>query len=150
MSGVVFYFQTFDKDVFSSRPIDLDAWRYALQAGGITKARCLNEADANISLGIDDFEIIGTHVDDLLAWQQAHSEDYFAVFDTQWTCPPDAIPLQNLDHSQVDWYVFGGGNGIPVNLPGQRVYLPQSGTGSLHSVHVASAVMFRRWEELNK
>ena len=41
MAGIVFWFENNDRDVFSGRQVDLDAWRYAIKAGGLDKARCL-------------------------------------------------------------------------------------------------------------
>jgi hypothetical protein len=154
MAGVVFWFETNDKDVWSGRPIDLDAWRYAIKAGGIDKARCINELGWPLTFDIDfDFEILGNYSSDFLTWlaQPERINENIVLFDTEWTCPEGSIPLSELNHQEVDWYVFGASSGIPTDLPieCQHVYLPQNGTASLHSVHIASAVMLRRWESVN-
>ena len=149
MAGVVFWFQSQDRDVFSGRPIDLDAWRYAIKAGGCNQARCINETAWPLTFEeAFDFEIIGSHVDDLHDW--AKDKKNVVVFEAEWSCPEGAIPLSEVDHSKVDWYVFGNGSSAPQGLAGQYVYLPQDGIGGLHPVHTASAVMLRRWEELTK
>jgi hypothetical protein len=148
--GIVFWFETFDKDVFSSRPIiDLDAWRYAAKAGGITKLRCINTSGMKIDAGGDmDFEIIGESEEDFIKWVKKHKNQNLILFETPWTAPKGSIPFSKLNHKTADWYVFGSASGISPDLPGKYVYLPQDGTGALHSVHIASAVMLRRWEEL--
>ncbi len=149
MAGVVFWFQSQDKDVFSCRPIDLDAWRYAIKSGGINQARCFNETPLPLFFDQDfDFEIAGSNLDDFRDW--AKDKSNLIILQCEWSCPESAIPLSEVDHSKVDWYVFGRGSGLPNNLPGQYVYLPQDGLGGLHPVHTASAVLLRRWEELTK
>jgi hypothetical protein len=149
MAGIVFWFQSQDRDVFSSRPIDLDAWRYAAKAGGIDQARCINETPWPIFFDGDfDFEIIGSRRDDFMEWSKDKTN--MVILETERQCPEGAIPLRELDHSKVEWYIFGNGNASPQGVDGQYVYLPQDGIGGLHPVHTASAVLLRRWEELTK
>jgi len=145
MAGIVFYFQEWDKDVWSGRAVDLDAWRYAARAGGVEELRCINETDVVFPDWLN-FECINNLTD----WAEEHRNEKLVVVDTEWTCPEGAIPLSELNHSEVDWYIFGSTNPLPKLDWCQYVYLPQYGTGALHSVHIASAVMLRRWEELNK
>lgn len=146
-AGVVFWFQQEDTDVFSSRPIDLDAWRYAIKAGGCDKARCINETEEDLKFdGAFDFETIGSSQADLKNWLA--DKENVVVFQCEWSCPEDAIPLRELDHTKVDWYVFGHGANAPFNLDAQYVYMPIADQAGLHPVHAASAVMLRRWEEL--
>lgn len=152
MAGLVFWFQDFDKDVFSSRPtIDLDAWRYGGKVGNITKYRCLNETDTSLNGGTLDFQIIGSTPQDFQTWMSENATENTLIFDTQWTCPEGAVSLDSISHANVDWYVYGSANGFTdtgTNFPGQFVYLPQSGQGACHAVHVNTAVMFDRWKEL--
>ena len=143
MAGILFYFQDYDTDVFSGTRDDLDAWRYAVKAGGIDKIRCINQTDFDVSLAFTDMDFKVVDED----WIQDQSN--IAVFDTEWTCPSGAIPLSRLDHSTVDWYVFGSANiGAPKVANGQYVYIPQNGRGALHSLHAASVVLLRRWENI--
>lgn len=150
MAGILFYFENFDKDVFSSRnPIDLDAWRYAMKAAGLNTIHCINTSsmfsNEQLSAGGDmNLQFWDTFED----WYSAHENDNMAIIETQWSCPETAIPLSHLDHSSIDWYVFGASNGNPTGLPKQYVYIPQAGMGALHSVHIASIVLTRRYEEL--
>jgi hypothetical protein len=147
MAGIVFWFQEKDRDVFSSRRIDLDAWRYAAKAGGIDKARCINQTDQHLHFDGDfDFEIIGQNSSDLRKWLE--DQENAVIFQCEWSCSSDAIPMRMVDHTNVDWYVFGEGNSTPPDLKGQYVYMPQCDQGGLHPVHAASAAMLRRWEEL--
>lgn len=148
-AGIAFWFQSDDRDVFSSRPIDLDAWRYAAKAGGCTKARCINETDESLCFGGDfDFEIIGDKEQDLRSWLE--DKENVVIFQCEWSCPENAKPLSIIHHPEVEWYVFGHGANTPKNLNGQYVYMPQADKGGLHPVHAASAVMLRRWEELKR
>ena len=151
MAGIVFWFESFDKDVFSSRPtIDLDAWRYAAKAGGVDSMRCLNTSFVTLEGGIPDFAIIGASVEDFTNWMNENATANTVIFDTEWSLPDAGTSLKDIDHSTVDWYVFGSADGISHDFSQcQYAYLPQCGMGALHSVHIASAVMLRRWESLN-
>jgi hypothetical protein len=141
MAGILFYFQDCYTDVFSGTRDHLDAWRYAVKAGGIDKIRCINTSgmDASIGFGDMDFEFVDED------WIKDQTN--IAILDTEWTCPSGAIPLSELDHSEVDWYVFGAAHGHSIKS-GQFVYLPMNGRAALHSLHIASAVLLRRWEEV--
>jgi hypothetical protein len=151
MAGIVFWFENFDKDVFSSRhPVDLDAWRYAAKAGDIHNMHCINTSstfsDSQLQLGGTGTNTFSETFED---WYATHSTENIVILETQWTAPPGSIALKDLDHSNVDWYVFGSSSGAPIGLPHQYVYLPQNGVAALHSAHIASAVMLRRFEALN-
>ncbi len=143
MAGILFYFQDYDVDVFSGKRDDLDAWRYAANAGGIDKIRCVNESEFDVSLGFTDMDF------DVVDEGWISNQSNVAVLDTEWTCPDGAIPLSELDHSSVDWYVFGAADrGVPQGLDAQYVYVPQFGNGALHSLHIAPVVLLRRWESI--
>ena len=117
MAGILFWYQEYDTDVFSGRPIDLDAWRYAIKAGGIDTVKCINETEDEICIGDADmdFEIVGNNFNDFENWLNNHSN--VALFDTEWTCPEGAIPLSDLNHSEIEWYVFGSADhGVPKNI----------------------------------
>lgn len=147
MAGIAFWFEDNDTDVFSGRTVDLDAWRYAIKAGGITKARCFNSSSLDLFFDAGfDFEVIGSSGEDFNTWINNHSSERLIGFETQWSCPINGQCFSTLDHSTVDWYIFGPSFGIDNNLPIEYIYLPQNGIAALHSVHIASAVMLRRWE----
>lgn len=151
MAGIVFWFENNDRDVFSGRKVDLDAWRYAVKAGGIEKARCFNATELEVKFDKDfDFEVAGKDNIDFLDWVDSHKEENLVFFDTEWSCPESAIPISDLDHSTVDWYIFGAANGFHSDILRDHnfVYLPINGMGALHSVHIASAVLLRRWETI--
>jgi hypothetical protein len=151
MAGVLFYFQNNDIDVFSGRnPIDLDAWRYACKASNIESVRCINETNMSILFDTDvDFKIVNS----LESWLDTIIGQTIVLFEPQWSCPADAVSFKQLDHSIIDWYVFGAANGF--NIPQLEsyeltyCYLPQNGSGALHSIHIASAVLLNRWSALN-
>ena len=152
MAGIVFWFELNDTDVFSGRPVDLDAWRYAIKAGGIDKAVCFNESELELFFDAGfDFTIGGGSVEEYELWIGNHKDLNLVFIETERSCPPGAISISSLDHNNVDYYIFGRSNGVPRNNLGkQYVFLPQNGVAYLHSVHIASAVLLRRWEELNK
>lgn len=149
MAGIVFWFEDNDRDVFSGRRVDLDAWRYAVKAGGIEKVRCFNSTELEVSFDLGfDFEIAGRDDTDYLEWVDQHRDENLVFFDTEWSCPDFAIPFAEVNHKDVDWYIFGRAAGLP-GVPDDRfiyTYLPINGSAALHSLHIASAVLLRRWE----
>lgn len=150
MSGVVFFFENNDRDVFSGRTVDLDAWRYAIKAGGIDKAVCVNLSGADLFFDAAfDFTEINSVVD-YKSWLNDRINENIVFLETEWSIPDNKtkLSLRELDHSSIDWYVFGSAAGHSFTLDKSFVYLPQDGIGALHSVHIASAVLLRRWEEL--
>lgn len=153
MSGIVFWFQNYDKDVFSGRPIDLDAWRYAMHIGGITSAKIINATEPKVDITLGggiDFEVIGSNSQDLVDWVEKNSDKNIVVLDTPWSSQEGLMPISELNCKEVDWYVFGSADGNPkFTVPVQYVCLPQNSKVTIHSLHIASAVLFRHWEKVN-
>lgn len=153
MSGIVFYFQENDKDVFSGRKVDLDAWRYAMKAGGINEAKIINETELSLSLGGDmNYEIIGRSDQDLVKWvnNNKHNNNIVAL-SPEWECPYDSKSIYELNNNILDinWFLIGGANGLP-KLDIEYVYFPQNGQGAMHSVHVASVLNIYLWKIKSK
>ena len=48
MSGLVFYFENNDIDVWSGRKMDLDAWNYNCKIGNINDVIIVNKSSINI------------------------------------------------------------------------------------------------------
>jgi len=137
MTGICFYFESPDVDVWSGH--NLDAWNYAAKAAGdINKVHIVNRTSdilANPDIGTFDFTVS----EELPAFENA------AVMITPRESGDIGEPLWAFDHN-VDWYVFGPASGWRGVYPsGKRVFVPQSGFGDLHSVHIASVVMMHRY-----
>ena len=150
MAGVVFWFEDNDRDTFSGRQLDLDAWRHALKAGGIDKARCFNISKFDpVIIGDDDYTIAGTSKKDYIDWVDQHKYENLLFVGSQNECPESAVTLKNVDHNQVDWYIFGRSNGIlKTGHEKNFMYLPTKNNLALHSLHIASAVMLDRWSAI--
>lgn len=138
MAGVAFFFESNDVDVWSGRRVDFDAWNYAIKAAGdIDRAVIVNRTDVDISTFDADLDIrVEVDLPDL--------ED--AVF---VCCPWEAnrctraVSLWEFNH-EISWYVFGPANGWQRDLD-FGVYVPQSGSAALHSVHIGSIVLLHRF-----
>jgi hypothetical protein len=141
MAGIVFFFEENDIDIFSGRDLDLSAWNYAIKAAGdVNKVIVINRTSQQLTSFDSDlllFEVVseipvltGTVVHVVTPWDPAVTK----------------TSLWSFDHN-VDWYIFGPGNGwhISDNIE-NGVYVPMSGRGALHSVHIASVVMLHRYE----
>lgn len=138
MPGVIFFFEENDRDVWSGRRIDLDAWNYACKIpGDINAAYVVNLTSQTLStLDADmDFQVFNDLEAALIAAQGEK---------TYLTCPWDVGTQTNLglfDHN-TDWYIFGPAAGWSDPVDGY--YLPQQGLGAVHAVHAATATMFHR------
>lgn len=136
MVGICFFFEENDIDVYSGRPIDLDAWNYAAKAAGdVDSVHIINRTDA-------DFSPFNSECKTTVA-EEFSPKDLSGHL--TYLVPPwqDATqPLWVFDHF-TDWYVFGPAGGWPGGQQG--VCVPQAGCGALHSVHIASVVLMHRY-----
>ena len=152
MAGIVFWFENSDRDKFSGRQVDLDAWRYAIGAGCISETVCFNKSDYNpvLNAGYSTFKIIDGDRTKFTEWVVEHKDQNLLFIETEWSCPSNAINLGSVNHATIDWYIFGPSNGIPTECQefGQWCYLPVKDRFALHPVHIASCVLTRRYEEL--
>jgi hypothetical protein len=144
MAGIVFYFENYDKDVWSGRKIDLDEWNYSCKVANINKAIIVNKSMYDV-LSFDkdmDIEIVGElpslsgHVTQLVTPHELKEGE-------------TAVSLWDFDH-QTDWYFIGPSDGWVGNHFGDTlVTIPQHGIGYHHSVFIGSTVLFHRYGVLN-
>jgi hypothetical protein len=138
MAGVVFYFESFDKDMWSGRPVDLDAWNYNCKIAGIDRAIIVNKTFTNIQSFDRGMDI-----------QVVSEIPELSGHKTQLVCPwentpSDKVELWDFDH-ETDWYIFGPANGWTGNyFADSLVTVPQDGVGAHHAVFVATTVMYHR------
>ena len=142
-SGIVFYFESNDVDVWSGRDYDLSAWNYACKVADIKKAIIINKCEREIfsfDAGMD-IQIVSSSPENL--------EGHITQIVCPWEeTPSDKIELWDFDH-QTDWYLFGSANGWVGNYSADSyVTIPQEGIGAVHSVHAATTVMFHRYKTL--
>jgi len=142
MAGIVFYFEDNDKDVWSGRRIDLDAWNYNCKIGGIDKAIVVNLTQQDLITFDGNMDI--TFVDEMPS---------LSGNVTQLVTPTEVsgtTSLWDFNH-ETDWYVFGPGYGWKGNYFGDTfLTLPQCSPVYHHSVFVGSTVMYHRDNILNQ
>lgn len=147
MAGLCFYYEDNDIDVYSGRPCDLDAWNYALQAGGPDMRQMMVLNRTNQMLHTPNakvsFEVRSETEGELV--ELSGKVAYFVP-------PSDGRATEDLwdFHHEVDWYFFG---------PAQRFYFEPKSQDSvvaipipvqLHALHVASIVMAHRYAVKHK
>jgi len=141
MAGICFFFETYDKDVWSGRNIDLDAWIYAAKiAGDIDKMHVINRTPSKIQSPDrrTQFSISET---------MPELEGKVTYVTTPWQ-NPDAVPIWDFDH-QTDWYAFGPGSGWH-DKHEHAITIPQANEGiACHSVHIVTTVIMHRYKVLN-
>lgn len=145
MTGVVFFFEENDVDVWSGRRIDFDAWCYAIKAAGdIDKAIIINKTNLNLlTFDVDmDIKIVDT---------LPELSGKLAYIVCPWDKSNTKQDLWSFNH-EVDWYLFGPAKGwISCNKSIDfGVCVPMNGRGALHAVHIASTVLLHRYYVRNK
>ena len=141
MSGICFFFENSDIDVWSGRDIDLDAWNYACKVADIKKAIIINKTNKKLKpFDADmDIKIVNEFSPKLL------KGDVTQVV-TPWE-KKGATSLWNFNH-KTDWYVFGPADGWRQYFGKRQLTIPQNGEGACHAVHIATVVMFHRYKTL--
>ena len=139
MTGIVFYFEENDTDIYSGRLEDLHAWNYACKIGGIDKAIIINKT--NLELTTFD-----SSMDIKIVKQMPQVSGRTCQVVCPWeNTPTGKIELWNFPH-KVDWYFFGPASGWVNNFFAKSyLTLPQNGKGSTHATHIATTVMFHRF-----
>ncbi len=141
-SGIVFFFEENDIDVWSGRRIDLDAWNYAIKVGGnIDKVIVINKTQETLqTFDADvDFQVV-TEIP-VLNGSVA-----------QIVCPWEDTPvikqsLWDFNHD-VDWYFYGPAHGWQNNyFANIFLTIPQNGMGACHSIHINTVIMFDRYKK---
>jgi hypothetical protein len=137
MVGVAFYFEPNDIDVYSGRAIDLDAWYLASQiSAGVTELLVVNRTD--VKLVTPNSNMTFVVVDELPELNNAVYLD-----------PTKGTSLWGLDHSTVEWYVFGPAGGWEKEDSKKTyIHIPTREGIHCHSQHVMTTVMFHRHKVL--
>lgn len=141
-SGIVFFFEENDIDVWSGRNIDLDAWNYNCKIGGIKKVIIINKTSLNIPKFDIDMDI---QIVDKIPALSGHV--------TQLVLPHENIKnnisLWEYNHD-TDWYVFGPASGWNSDyFADSFVFIPQNGEATHHSIFIGATLMFHRFNVLN-
>lgn len=141
MAGVVFFFEPSDVDVWSGRPVDLDAWALAcLAAGDIDRVVVVNRTEEVLRPFMDRFEVVSE-------LPELEGRVVRVVAPTDRHLVPR--PLWWFDH-EVDWYVFGPASGwrsfSELKRDATAITIPVAHEGcAFHAVHAATVVMSHRF-----
>lgn len=152
--GLVFHFEDNSHDVFSGRQDDLDAYRYACKAFGITSMVMVDYCSGGTNVSMQDQEISFEKYCNLAAFEAAHPNDTFVYLECAWTCLENGVTPGKLhvdfvhpdDANTTVWYILGPSQGfIPAPNDGKTwLSVPQEGMGAMHASHVAGIVLYDR------
>jgi len=145
--GIVVPFQSYDADVWSGRPIDFDAYRYAIKAFGLNKLRVINTSVLSLpgketfDQGLD-FGVYNTYAE----FFSDNTAGPFTCFEMLGSIPAGqvGIPLHELRHQTTGWYVFGPTGGMRAgDVPDATwAYIPAAPNLSFHTTHAAAMVLW--------
>lgn len=136
MVGAAFFFEANDVDVYSGRQIDLDAWYLATRlTDDVRSILVVNRTDVALSTpNVDyDFQVV---------------QELPVLPGALYLDPVRGPPLSTIDHSAVEWYVFGPASGWDAE-DRNYAHVPQAGTGHCHSQHVMTHIMYERYAWLS-
>lgn len=140
MAGIVFYFENNDRDVWSGRRIDLDAWNYNCKIGNIDKAIIVNLTSQELITFDGNMDV--TFVNELPSLI-GHVTQLVTPIETTGT-----TPLWDFNH-ETDWYILGPSSGWGGNYFADTLLtIPQQSPVYHHSVFVATTLMFHRHKTL--
>jgi len=137
VSGVAFFLEEYDVDVYSGRLECLDAWNYAIgSAGDIVNVAIINRtglkpvfnARYNVQVFPTEEEFLSLASGDQITYVGAYNE--FEETQSLW----------DFDH-KTDWYFFGAASG---HSGPKGITIPTADNMVLHSVHAATVVMAHR------
>ena len=140
MAGICFFYEDYEVDVWSGH--NFDAWNYACKlAGDIDKAIVINKTSQTLTSFDKAMDVqFVADIDEANATMTGEVI-YLAC---PWEVEVHPVSLASYPHT-ADWYVFGPAAGWGNHEYGNCFYLPQAGTGAVHSVHAATTVMFHRY-----
>ena len=139
MAGICFFFENKNVDIFSGCRHSLDAWNYALLAGGgITDVAIINHTDLHLTFNRQFNFTIYPHVSAFNSAVYDQTVTYIGA-ENEFT---NVTSIWDFDHN-TDWYMFGPAHGHTKHESG--VSIPG---GVFHSVHAASVVMAHRYKVL--
>lgn len=133
--GVCLHFEDYDRDVWSGRSIDLDAWRYALKAFGGDRMAVINLTGDKIAM--NDESVAYEEHSSLASFLAAHQGETMVFVEL------GGSDLAAFEHPADCWYVFGG---TTVSLPRADVEIPTGGL-ALHPVHCWQMVAWDRFSK---
>lgn len=141
MAGLCFFFEENDIDVYSGRDIDLDAWYLAsCIPGDIDSLIVVNRTDQKLKSPNDDLK-------EFRVVSEVPELESAAVLVCPWNTDTSES-VYSFCHD-VEWYIFGPSEGWRNEFPaGELINVPQRSRGACHAVHVATTVMFLRYDYL--
>lgn len=152
MTGICFFFEPNDIDVWSGRAVDLDAWHYASKAFGIDQMAMIDLVGDGLNLQINSSTLFERYKQ-LSDFEEVHSNEDLLYFETPWSFKNiTPTKLTQLIHPENCWYIFGPAAGFqPEKMSPRRwITVPQEGSLqgahiAMHSVHLASIVLAHRY-----
>jgi len=157
MVGLVFHFEDTDMDVWSGRPIDMDAWHYTSKMFGLGNMVMIDQMKGGMPYDQKAYGDFGTttieKVKSLDEFLDKYPKQEKVWLETPWSYPSSVTPttLANFVHPKDNvFYVLGPGGGftIPENDKRTWVTIPQLTTGAHHSVFIAPILLYDRATKL--
>ena len=138
MVGVCFHYEEYDSDVFSGRPVILDAWNYAiLAAGDVSEVCIINTTPQTLHFNEKfDLKVFGSCQEFLEYSKGRKVTNVVAPGEVE-----NATSLWEFDHV-TDFYLFGS---TADRLSGGGITIPTAGSAAFHPVHSATVVLTHRY-----
>lgn len=139
--GLAFHFDNQDVDIYSGRQIDLDAYRYACKAFGVSKMACINTS--GLPLAMNDESISFSEHSCFEDFIKKNKNKNIYILEVPWRLHDKKHSSIQDDLGDFDWIVVGPAAGWAKDQyrHGQLLTIKQNGRGALHGQHVATLVL---------
>ena len=129
-----------DRDVYSGRQIDLDAYRYACKAFGVSEIAVINSGKIEYEMNDESMKL--EEFDSFEDFRLAHQDESITIVEVPWAAPADAVGLHKENVPRTDWYVIGPARGWKCQPQGCKwISIKQNGKGALHGQHIATLLL---------
>lgn len=145
---LAFFLEDWDRDVYSGRQIDLDAYRYACKAFRVKEMAVINPEGIEYEFNDQDMKLTEfISFEDFVA---AHKDEKIVLLETPWSAPASSRSL-GKGGAEADWFVIGPSSGWIPQPPGfDWLIVPQDGRGGLHGQHIATLLLGYLFIERNR
>lgn len=138
---LAFFLEENDRDVYSGRPIDFDAYRYSCKAFGVPEMAVINSD--KIEYSFQDKSIKLTEYSSFEDFCENNKNQKIILLEAPWSAPAGCLTLGKHEVSEdIDWFVVGPSTGWYPHPEGfEWLSIPQDGKGALHGQHIATLLL---------
>jgi len=144
---ILFHFEDNKIDTYSGRQDDIDAWRYAHKAFGLSEMHMIDKTTGGVEWKTNDAECPLYIYKSIDEWKEKNRPTNIYYLETEWSLPKDKIQYLNyfvwkwVDPNEDNWFLIGDSEGFNGSEHGNFISIKQDGKGAMHSVHIIGILL---------